>query len=166
MDHVNYFDTKTTYWIMRAEYLVGFVACVVLMLIHISALSWWAAIVLFFSIDVIGYYPGAIAYKRADGGEIHKGYYVIYNTMHNWAAAAAIYGLWWLMFGNEWAMMAIPLHICADRGVLGNTLRPFSVSFEPKPLPAFQSFIAQVTGRQPEQARLWADQVEAETSAV
>jgi hypothetical protein len=150
VDHVNHFDTKTTYWIMRAEYLVGFAACVVLMLLHFGDIRWWAAILLFFSIDIIGYYPGAIAFRRAKGGPIHKAYYVIYNTMHNWFAAAAICGLWVLVAGPEWALLAIPLHLCADRGLLGNTLKPFSIAFEPEPLPAFQAFMAQVTGQQPQ----------------
>ncbi len=150
MDHVNHFDTKATYWIMRAEYLVGFIACVVLMLVHFGDIRWWAAIALFFSIDVIGYYPGALAFRRARGGPIHRAYYVIYNTMHNWFAAAAICGLWVLFAGPEWALLAIPLHLCADRGLLGNTLKPFSIAFEPEPLPAFQAFTAQLTGQQPQ----------------
>ncbi|MEO6082256.1 MAG: hypothetical protein ABIQ18_04035 [Umezawaea sp.] len=147
MDHVNHFDTKATYWIMRAEYLAGFAVCVVLLLLHFGDVRWWAAIVLFFSIDIIGYYPGAIAFKRAGGGRIHKGYYIVYNTMHNWFAATAIVGLWMLVAGPEWALLAIPLHLCADRGLLGNTLKPFSLAFEPEPMPAFQAFIAQVTGK-------------------
>ena len=147
MDHVNHFDTKATYWIMRAEYLAGFIVCTVLLFMHFGDVRWGVAIALFFSIDVIGYYPGAVAYRRARGGPIAKGYYVLYNTMHNWFAAAAICGLWVLVADFEWALLAIPLHLCADRGLLGNTLKPFSLSFEPQPLPAFQAFIADVTGQ-------------------
>jgi hypothetical protein len=58
-------------------------------------------------------------------------------------------------------MLAIPLHLFADRGLLGNTLKPFSIPFEPQPLPAFTAFMAQVTGKpQPRSPRPSSVQVE------
>ena len=34
--------------------------------------------------------------------------------------------------GFEWAMLAVPIHLCVDRGVFGNTLKPIELSFEPR----------------------------------
>ena len=34
--------------------------------------------------------------------------------------------------GFEWAMLAVPIHLSGDRGLFGNTLKPFELSFEPQ----------------------------------
>ena len=44
------------------------------------------------------------------------------------------------MFGAEWALLVVPIHLCGDRALFGNFLKPFRVPFEPAPLPAFVDF--------------------------
>ncbi len=140
MDHANYFDTKNTYGIVRAEYFAGFLVCGALLIAHFGEVRWAAALTLFFLIDVIGYLPGALTFRLSKDKSIHKAYYVLYNVMHNWFAAGTIAGLWTYFVKWEWALLAIPFHLCADRGLLGNYLKPFGVSFEPVRHPSYKAF--------------------------
>ncbi|AKN70134.1 MULTISPECIES: hypothetical protein [Streptomyces] len=140
MDHANRFETRTTYGLLRLEYGVALVVCSVLFLLHLSEVRWWPAVLLFVYIDLIGYIPGAIAYRRARGGDISKVYYVLYNTMHSMVTNAVVVGVWALVAGFEWALLAVPIHLCGDRALFGNFLKPFAVRFEPVRLPAFEEF--------------------------
>ena len=140
MDHANRFDSPTTYWLIRAEYAVALATCVVLFFWHFGEIRWLPAIALFVFIDVIGYLPGLVAHLRSGGGDISRTYYVLYNTMHSFITQAAIVGVWIWTFGFEWALLVIPIHLCGDRSIFGNFMKPFSVPFEPKPLPAFTEF--------------------------
>ncbi|WNV85254.1 hypothetical protein [Umezawaea sp. Da 62-37] len=140
MDHVNRFESRTTYLLLRAEYAVALVVCSVLFLLHIGEVRWVQAVALFVYIDVIGYIPGAIAYRRARNGGIPKVYYVLYNTMHSFVTQAAVVAVWVAVAGFEWALLAVPIHLCGDRAIFGNFLKPFRVPFEPVALPAFVEF--------------------------
>ena len=140
MDSVNRFESKTTLWLLRAEYAVALVACGVLFLLHLPEVRWIPAIVLFVYIDVIGYLPGAIAFRRSKTGDIPKTYYVLYNTMHSFVTHAVVLGIWAAVSGFEWAMLVVPLHLCGDRAIFGNFLKSFRVPFEPSALPEFVEF--------------------------
>ncbi|WP_367140571.1 MULTISPECIES: hypothetical protein [Streptomyces] len=147
MDHVNRFETKPTFGLLRLEYGVALVVCSVLFLLHLSEVRWWPAVLLFVYIDLIGYLPGAIAYRRAKGGDIPKTYYVLYNTMHSLVTNAVVVGIWALTAGFEWALLAVPIHLCGDRALFGNFLKSFKVPFEPVRLPAFAEFERRLTER-------------------
>jgi len=44
--------------------------------------------------------------------------------------------LWALAIGGaEWAMLAVPIHLSGDRGLLGNFSKPASLLFEPRRAP-------------------------------
>lgn len=137
MDAVNRFETPTTFGLLRAEYCAGLALSAGLFLWHFDEVRWPVALALFAYIDVIGYLPGALAHRRAAGGEIPRVYYVLYNTMHSWLTAGAVVALWAWLVRPEWALLAVPIHLCGDRGLLGNFLKPFAVAFEPQPHPAF-----------------------------
>ncbi len=137
MDAANRFETRTTYRLIRLEYLVGLVVSVVLFGMHFGEVRWLPAVALFVYIDLIGYLPGAIAYHRSETKRISKVYYVLYNTMHSLVTQSAVVGLWAALFGWEWALLAIPIHLFGDRALFGNFLKPFAVAFEPVPHPAF-----------------------------
>ncbi|MEU0333919.1 hypothetical protein [Streptomyces sp. NPDC006193] len=137
MDAVNRFETPATFGLLRAEYCVGLALSTGLFLWHLDQVRWSVALALFAYIDVIGYLPGALAHRRAAGGRIPRVYYVLYNTMHSWLTAGAVVALWAWLVRPEWALLAVPIHLCGDRGLLGNFLKPFAVAFEPKPHPAF-----------------------------
>jgi len=138
MDHSNLFLTKTTYSLVRIEYGIAFLALLVLLVIHIGDVRIIPAIILFGYIDLIGYLPGAIAYRRSPDERIGRLYYVLYNIGHSFITGAVVAGLWSLIIGPEWALLMIPLHLTLDRSLFGNFPKAFSVSFEPKPHPAFE----------------------------
>ncbi|WP_070194823.1 hypothetical protein [Streptomyces oceani] len=137
MDSRNLFETPTTYRVIRLEYFAALVAVGVLVVQHWHEIRWVPFLILFAYIDVIGYIPGAIAARRSSTGYIHRGYYVLYNLMHTLLTAAAVAGVWCLIAGAEWALLALPLHLFADRSVVGNFLKPFGVRFEPQEHPAY-----------------------------
>lgn len=147
MDHVNRFESRVTMLLLRAEYGVALVVCSVFFLLHISQVRWVPAVVLFAYIDLIGYLPGAIAYHRAPDRNIPKFYYVLYNTMHSFVTQAAVVGVWIAVAGPEWALLAVPVHLCGDRAIFGNFLKSFTVPFEPASIPAFAEFDRRVVVR-------------------
>lgn len=148
MDHANPIETPTTYRLHRAEYVLGFLAVTALMIVHFHQIRWVPAAILFVYIDIIGYLPGAIAYRRSRDGSIHKGYYVAYNVMHSLVTQAVVAGLWMLIAGPEWALLALPFHLFGDRGLFGNFLKPFALKFEPEPNPVYQRFVGQLMAGQ------------------
>ncbi|MGW4228845.1 hypothetical protein ACWEF9_06080 [Streptomyces sp. NPDC004980] len=147
MDQKNPFETPNTFKLHRAEYLVGFVLSIVLIIIHFGEIRWIPFIALFAYIDLIGYIPGAIAFRRSSDGRIPKVFYVLYNSMHSLITQAAVVGLWLWLIGPEWALLAIPFHVLGDRGVFGNFLKPFGLPFEPVSEPLYQRLVDQVRTR-------------------
>lgn len=144
MDSKNLFESKTTYGLIRLEYLFGLLFCLWLLIEHFHEINWWVFILLFSYIDLIGYIPGAIAYRciRSEGPHraIPKTFYVLYNATHSFLTAGLVVTLWWHTVGAEWALLAVPIHLIGDRAVFGNFLKPFGVSFEPRTHPAFANF--------------------------
>ncbi|GLW89926.1 hypothetical protein [Actinokineospora globicatena] len=137
MDAANLFDSKTTYRLIRLEYLAALGLSLYLLVDNIGAINWWVFAGLFLYIDLIGYIPGAIAFHRSRTKQISKVFYVLYNSMHSLVTQAAVALLWTLEFGAEWTLLALPIHLCGDRALFGNFLKPFSVTFEPVTHPAF-----------------------------
>ncbi|GHE15584.1 hypothetical protein [Streptomyces alanosinicus] len=146
MDQLNAFDSPTTSRLHQAEYLVGLGVSVALFIAHIGEVRWLPAIALFVSIDLIGYVPGAVAYRRSPTKRIHKGFYIAYNTMHSLITHAALIGVWIWASGAEWALLAIPIHLFADRGVFRNSMKPFGLPFEPVPDEDFARLTRQLFG--------------------
>lgn len=147
MDQANPFESRTTYCLHRAEYLVLFAVAVALFVVHIHQVRWLPAVVLFFYIDLIGYIPGALAWHRSSTKWISKIYYVLYNTMHSLITQSAVIALWVLFIGWEWSLLVIPIHLFGDRALFGNFLKPFNLSFEPRPHPAYLKLRAALESR-------------------
>lgn len=141
MDSHNLFLTPRTYQLLRAEYAVALAGSAVLLVLHLGDVRWWAFAALFLYIDVIGYFPGAVAWRRSRGAPISRVYFLLYNTMHSLVSAAAVAAIWCLTVGLEWALLALPIHLCGDRALFGNFLKPFGVSFEPRTHPVYQEFV-------------------------
>ncbi|HEX4703066.1 MAG TPA: hypothetical protein VH352_13120 [Pseudonocardiaceae bacterium] len=142
MDQQNPFESPVTFRLHRAEYLAFFVLSIVLIFLHLSSIRWIPFIALFAYIDLIGYIPGAIAFRRSPDHRISKTYYVLYNTMHSLVTQSIVVGLWMLFVRPEWALLAIPFHVFGDRGVFGNFLKPFGLPFEPTPTPIYGRLVA------------------------
>jgi hypothetical protein len=142
MDTKNTFDTPTTARLHRAEYAVALAVVTGLSVYHWHDIRIVPALILFFYIDLIGYIPGAIAFHRSQTKRIPKAYYLLYNTMHSALTMGAVCGLWAWLVKPEWALLAVPTHMCIDRAIFGNQLKPFSVPFEPVRLPEFDRLLA------------------------
>ena len=133
MDTKNRFHTATTYWIVRAEHAVVMAVCTVLVLAHASEVNWWRAFGAFWIIDLVGYLPGMLAFRRSKNGTIGRWYHHTYNIAHTYLVTGACVAVWAYLHGSlEWAMLAVPFHLSIDRGIFGNTLKPVELSFEPQ----------------------------------
>lgn len=147
MDQANTFESPVTARLHRAEYLAALAVVIGLFIAHIGQVRWLPALILFTYIDLIGYIPGAIAYRRSKNKRISKGYYIAYNFMHSLLTQGAVIGLWIWVAGPEWALLVIPMHLFADRGVFGNFLKPFGLPFEPVPDPEFAALSRRLSAR-------------------
>ncbi|MDH2428337.1 hypothetical protein [Sphaerisporangium sp. TRM90804] len=147
MDIKNPYDSPTTFTLHRAEYLVAFAVSIVLILTHLGEIRWIPFFALFAYIDLIGYIPGAIAYRRSKDGRIPKFYYVLYNSMHSLITCMVVVGLWLYFIGPEWALLAVAFHVFGDRGVFGNFLKPFGLPFEPVADPLYAKLATALRSR-------------------
>jgi hypothetical protein len=146
MDQKNPFESPNTFRLHRAEYVVAQIVVTILIIWHFTDIRWIPALALFFYIDIIGYIPGAIAFRRSPNGQISKVYYVLYNTMHSMLTQGAVVALWGFIVGWEWALLLVPWHLFGDRGVFGNFLKPFSLPFEPHATaPGYQRLVEGLT---------------------
>ncbi|MFG3321623.1 hypothetical protein ACGF3J_26570 [Streptomyces sp. NPDC048171] len=140
MDAKNRFETKVTFALSRLEWLGFLTVSLVLAFQHRTEIRWAVFILLFTVIDVIGYLPGAIAFRRSPDRRVPRGCYVAYNLMHSLVTAGVLAGAWALFVRPEWALLALPIHLMGDRALFGNSLKPFGVAFEPETTPAFLMF--------------------------
>ncbi|HEX3614178.1 MAG TPA: hypothetical protein VHU88_21015 [Sporichthyaceae bacterium] len=141
MDTFNHFFTKTTTINARAEYALGFIVSVWLLLSHWSQVDFWQGVLLFAYIDLIGTVPALIAYHRSPTGRIAKSYYVVYDVLHSAVTQGLVIILYIQLFGWHWCLLAIPAHIFIDRAMFNNYPKPFGVAFEPVLHPAFERFV-------------------------
>ena len=133
MDNLNRFHTRTTYWIVRGENIALLLILSGLLLWRAGEVHWWRFLAAFWIIDFVGYIPGAIAYRCSKTKEISRWYYNTYNIAHTYLVTGTGVALWaYAIGGFEWAMLGVPIHLCVDRGVFGNTLKPVELSFEPR----------------------------------
>ena len=138
MDTVNHFFTKSTAINARAEYALGFLVCLGLMIAHWDGLNFWLAIALFAYIDLVGTVPGLLAYHRSPDGQIARTYYVLYDVMHSAVTQGLVMIAFTGLFGFQWALLGIPTHLCVDRAMFNNYPKPFGLAFDPVLHPAFQ----------------------------
>jgi hypothetical protein len=83
-------------------------------------IDWVHYIAFFAAIDLIGYIPGRIwslSFKTEQPPGI---FYWAYNACHNFVALASFSAAWWFFQGPEYGLLALFVHLCADRGMLGN----------------------------------------------
>ena len=66
---------------------------------------------------------------------------MLYNSTHSLLSAGAVAGAWCLLARPEWALLALPIHLCGDRAIFGNFLKPFGLSFEPVTHSAYKELV-------------------------
>jgi len=122
-------EMDATRWI-RAEHAGAVVVLTALVLTHWLDVAWPRFVLAFVAIDVVGYVPGILAFRRARGGPIAPIYHHLYNVTHSYLVAVAAVGLWAFARGGfEWAMLAVPIHLSGDRGILGNVFKSPAAPF-------------------------------------
>ena len=115
---------RTEWLLLTALLALGVIA-------HWKDTAWPRFLIAFLALDLVGYLPGAVAFRRARGGPIAPLYHWLYNLTHNFVTAAVIVAAWASLVGHfEWAMLALPLHLAGDRGVFGNGFKPTEEPFE------------------------------------
>ena len=125
----------------RLEYGLALLVCVVLALMNFAGIRWLPFVAAFAIIDLAGYLPGALAHRKASGERVGRIYYTLYNTTHSALFGALLVSLWWSWAGGpEWAMLAVPIHLCGDRAIFGNFFKNPREPFEP-PAPKRASHI-------------------------
>lgn len=139
MDMKNPLHTAGTYRLARAEQIALLLLCGALLVWHRGEVNWWRAVFAFSIIDIVGYLPGAIAYRRRKGGPIPAVYHHLYNLAHTYLVVGSAVAVWAWMGGPEWAMLAVPFHLSGDRGVFGNVFKPVALPFEPVQVPELWS---------------------------
>jgi len=97
--------------------------------LHVRDIRWARFAVAFLAIDLVGYWPGSLAQRRTRG-RIAPLYHHLYNFTHNWLTLGLAAAAWVGASGPEWAMLALPLHLSIDRGLLGNREKPVDRPFE------------------------------------
>jgi hypothetical protein len=137
MDPKNRYHTDASFLWVRAESLALLAALVVALALHLRQVRWERFALVFLAIDVIGYLPGAIAWRRQPpSGRIAPLYHHLYNLTHSFLTAGVIVLTWAALAGQwEWAMLALPIHLLGDRGLFGNTYKPVELPFEPVAVP-------------------------------
>ena len=139
MDIKNRFHTASSFRWVRAENLALLGTLVVVLALHARQVRWERFALIFLAIDVIGYLPGAIAWRRqaqTPPSRIKPLYHHLYNVTHSYLTAGVIVAAWAALTGGlEWAMLALPIHLAGDRGLFGNTYKPLDLPFEPLAVP-------------------------------
>lgn len=145
MDIHNRFHTETSFRWVRAEAVLALAAIAYLLLAFLPFVNWSRFLCAFVAIDLLGYLPGAIAYRAARKRQLARTtapapiriapiYHHLYNLTHSFLSVGIVLALWWAWLGDvEWAMLALPLHLLGDRGLFGNTYKPTALPFEPEP---------------------------------
>jgi lysylphosphatidylglycerol synthetase-like protein (DUF2156 family) len=156
MDARNLFHTKSTYRIIRAEHLLVLVVTGGLMLLNAGSVNWLRAFIAFWVIDLVGYLPGMIAYRRSKTQVVNRWFHHAYNIAHTYLVTGTCVAIWaYFNGGFEWAMLAVPFHLSIDRGFFGNILKPVELSFEPRD--HSDEVILAAMGRKPSNTRIAAD---------
>lgn len=93
-------------------------------LFTVSRIDWVAFFLLFWVIDVIGYWPGAIAARLTGNRQLPDLFVHLYNFTHSTAGALAI-GTGYCLLAPDTAAsaLAIAVHLGIDRGILANRLK-------------------------------------------
>jgi hypothetical protein len=113
----------------RLDHVVILVVCAALAVVHRADVHWGWFAALFAAIDLVGYLPGALLQRAR--GEVPAWGYHLYNVAHGVPFSLMLMVAYSLLRGGpDWTLLALPLHLCADRGLLGNGFKALDAPFE------------------------------------
>jgi len=152
VDPKNLFFSKNAFRLLRLDHLCLLALSIYVLIQQIEALNVWHFVIAIAWQDAISYYPAAILYywrrKPDEPLRMSRWFYVVYNVMHGVPANLAVLLVWYHENGGwEPAMLAIPIHLCIDRGLAGRYLKSFSIAFEPREHELFAEFSRKMAER-------------------
>lgn len=149
MDKYNTFFTPLLYRLVRLDWLCIMLALITITIINWENVNWWIFFIMFWWIDLIGTVPGMYYLSVNEGTEkeksVPKWCVFIYNICHSFTTVSIITLLWYMTSGPEWAMLAMPIHLAADRCVFGNIYKSFRLKFDPVENIEFKKFYEEFT---------------------
>ncbi len=147
MDKYNTFHSRSTYQLMRLDYLAVLLLLIAAVLFHADEVNWVAFIIAFAWIDLVGTLPAWFVYYKRRAGQhrtIPTIFYNLYNFCHSLAVNVIVFAVWYAIAGAwDWAMLAGFIHILGDRAVYGNVYKPKGLSFEPVAHGGYSSFLSE-----------------------
>lgn len=116
----------------RLDHVAILAVCAALAVVHRADVHWGWFAALFAAIDLVGYLPGALLQRAR--GEVPAWGYHLYNAAHGVPFSLALaLGYSLARGGPDWTLLALPLHLCADRGLLGNGFKALDAPFDSPP---------------------------------
>jgi hypothetical protein len=146
MDYRNFFATRNIALYGRLDYIAMLLLCAALLWQHRAGLDWLVFFIAIAWQDAIGYYPAALLYylrRPAAPGRrrVPVFFYYLYNAVHGVLLNLAVLLAWMHVAGGwRWEMLAIPVHLCIDRGVFGLFYKSRKISFIPVEHHAYAEF--------------------------
>lgn len=116
--------------LLRLEYFALFWISIFLTYEFSNNINWWQFLILFFSIDILSYYPGRIWSLLTQNDTPPRVFYIIYNCCHNFSVLVLVSLIWLYFFKDNYSFLALFVHISIDRGVLGNFPKVVSDEFK------------------------------------
>jgi len=139
MDINNKYETVNTHNLVRLEHFALLLVMSWVAFINYESINWYLFNILFWGIDLIGFYPGMLYYKYVNKN-VPKIFYAIYNISHSYLTWV-IFSLGWVYFyGIDYVLLAPWIHLMADRGIFGNTLKSYHIAFNIEKNNHFEKF--------------------------
>lgn len=105
--------------LVRLDHAALFAVCAALLVVHRADVRWGWFLGLFAVIDLVGFAPGAVLHRAR--GAAPAWARRLYNAAHGAPFSLGLAAAYSLVAGGpDWTLLALPLHLCADRGLLGN----------------------------------------------
>ena len=114
---------------LKYESIALFVLMLLATVIFWKEMNWVHYLVLFWIIDIIGYWPGVIFSKILKTNTPPTIFYHTYNFMHNYGTVALIGLIYASVSSTPYSALSLFLHLSIDRGILGNFLKKKSYEF-------------------------------------
>jgi hypothetical protein len=128
MDINNKYETVHTHNLVRFEHSALLLVMAWIAFINYQDINWYLFNALFWGIDLLGFYPGILYYKYISK-DVPKIFYAIYNISHSYLTWTVFSVIWFYFYGLDYVLLAPWMHLMADRGIFGNTLKAYHIAF-------------------------------------
>jgi len=109
--------------LLKNDARVVFILALLSSLVLFNQINWLHYFILFWIIDVFGYWPGFLFTKFFARDTPPPIFYYLYNLFHSFSGVFVICITYLFFFDTPLTLLAVALHISIDRGLLGNSLK-------------------------------------------